>query len=348
MSENAFINARPLLKIDGEENPELMQALHSMVINLPLSGTAHGELTFSNWIPGGEAAELDFGFQNLGFGKRIEIMMGENQDQLIFSGDITALEERYGDSAPQLILLIQDRMHILARQRFSRLFEDQSPDDICSSVASELGLGADVNISQATASYHQMNESNLAFLMRLASSHGVALRIVDGSLRARPEEPDAEPLEVNPRDNALKVRLLADLNHQPAKISVQGFNSATNEVVLGEADSVEGAGDGISARQLAGDLGWPGDDYIPQPAPRNQSEAEQYARAHFARQARNFISGDIHCIGEPTLRSGREVNLTEVSSRLAGKYQVVHCCHHFNSERGFETHIKVSRATGQS
>ena len=348
MSESGFINARPLLKIDGEENSELMQALSSMVINLPLSGMAHGELTFSNWIRSGDSADLGFGFQDLGFGKRMEIFMGENHDLPIFSGDITALEERYGDSAPQLLLLVQDRMHILARQRLSRVFEDQSADDICSSIASELGLSADVSISSAIADYHQMNESNLAFLLRLASHYGIAPRIVDGTLRARPEEPDSEPLELNPRDNALKIRLLADLNHQPAKISVQGFNSATSEVVLGESDRLENAGDGITASQLASDLGWPGDHYVPQPAPRNQSEAEQFARAHFARQARNFISGDIRCIGEPSLRSGREITLTEVSARLSGKYQVVHCSHCFDSNRGYETHLKVNRATGQN
>ena len=83
-----------------------------------------------------------------------------------------------------------------------------SPDDIVNTIAGELGLSADVNVSSATATYHQMNESNMA-LMRVLNGFGVAIRIVDGDLRVRPEEDDAEPIELSPKDSALKVRLIA-------------------------------------------------------------------------------------------------------------------------------------------
>ena len=99
MTDEAFISVKPLIKIDGEENRDLNEALSSMVINLPLSGMAHGELSFSNWIRSGDDAALGFGFQEIGFGKRIEILMGEENTVPIFSGDITAVEERYGNSA---------------------------------------------------------------------------------------------------------------------------------------------------------------------------------------------------------------------------------------------------------
>jgi len=348
MPEEAFISAKPLLKIDGEENRDLNEALASMVINLPISGMAHGELTFSNWIRSGDEAALGFGFQDIGFGKEIEILMGENQDMPIFKGNITAVEERYGDSAPQIIFLVQDAMHILTRQRHSRVFEDMSPDDIVSEIANELGLSPDVNISSSAATWHQMNESNMAFLLRLLNGFGVSLRIVDGILWAKPEEEDAEPVELSPRDSALKIRLIADLNHQPTQIKSQGFNAATNEVVQHENTQLDNPGNGVTGKQLCEDLSWPGENIVPQPFPRTQSEAESFAKAHFARQAKRFISGDISCIGEPALKSGREITLADVSERLLGKYQIVHCTHAFDTDRGFETHLKVSRAVGQS
>ena len=346
MPENAFSIAKPLIKIDGDENEDLNESLSSMVINLPLSGMAHGELNFSNWILNGDDAELGYGFQETGFGKTIEILMGENQDIPVFNGEITAVEERYGEAAPEIIFLVQDVMHILSRQRFSRVFEDMSLDGIVNEIAVELGLSADANISTATATYHQMNESNLAFLNRLLHSFGVSLRIENGTLRAKPEEEDAEPIELSPRDSALKIRLISDLNHQASEIKVQGFNAATNEVVLGENSALDNPGDGVTAKELADELGWPGENVVPQPAPRNQTEADEFAKAHFARSAKQFISGDIRCVGEAGLKSGKEINLTNVSPRLEGKYQVVHCTHSFDTTSGFETHLKVNRAAG--
>jgi len=348
MTEPAFVPAKPVLKIDGEAHRDLNEALSSMVINLPLSGMAHGELTFSNWIRSGDEGTLGFGFQDIGFGKNIEILMGENQNISLFNGYVTAIEERYGDAAPQIIFLIQDSMHILARQRHSRVFEDKSINDIVEDIAAELGLGVDVNISGMTGTWHQINESNLAFLMRLLNGAGVSLRIADGSLRAKPEEEDPNPVELSPRDIALKIRLIADLNHQPVQIKTQGFNPATNETVTHETTSLDQAVNGITAKQLCDDLGWPGENIVPQPFPRNRSEAESFAKAHFARQAKRFVSGDIRCVGEPLLKSGKEVSLSDVSERLAGIYQIVHCTHAFDVNTGFETHLKVSRAEGRS
>lgn len=347
MTEEAFVSAKPLMKIDGEEDRDLNEALSSMVINLPLSGMAHGELTFTNWIQSGDSGSLGFGFQSLSFGKTIEILGGPNNESPIFSGEITAIEERYGDAAPQIILLVQDVMHIFSRQRQNRVFEDMSIDDVVNELASEINLSADVNVSSATASYHQMNESNLAFLMRLLNAYDVSIRISDGMLRVKPEEEDPEPIELSPRDSALKIRLIADLNHQPSQITVQGFNASTNELVQGQNDELENPGDGITAKSLADDLGWPGEIVVPQPFPRNQSDADAFARSHFSKQAKRFVSGDIRCVGEAELTSGREITLADVSERLIGNYQVVHCTHYFDSNSGFETHIKVNRAVGR-
>lgn len=346
MSNEAFINIRPLIRIDGEENAELQQALKNFVINLPLSGMAHGEITLVNWIPSGEGAEIGFGFQEVGLGKSIEVLMGENRDIVIFAGEITAIEERYGNAAPNLILLVQDKLHISARQRHNRVFEEQSPNAIVDTIASELSLTADVNVSTAVANYHQLNESNLSFLSRLLNSYGMSFRIEGSTLRVRAEEPDAAPVELSAENGALKVRLVADLNHQPEKVTVKGFNADTNESVSQDAEALELPPDGITAKAIGQELSWPGENIVPQPFPRSQSEAESFSKAHFSRMARRFVSGDIRCSGKPELSSGREIELSGVSARLAGKYQIVHCTHCFNDE-GYETHLKVNRADGQ-
>lgn len=347
MTEAAFINVRPIIKVDGEENSDLGESLSSCIINLPLNGFAHAELTATNWVTDGESGEQGYGFQDIGFGKEVEVLMGDSGSIPVFKGEITALEERYGEGAPQLILLVQDKLHRLARKRQSRVFEEQSPNDIVTSIAGEAGLTVDVNVSSIAATFHQINESDLAFLTRIAGNFGIAVRIDGTTLRVRPEEPDPEPLEMSATDNAMKVRLMADLNHQPTAITVKGFNADNNQEVSESADSLESPPQGITAAEVLDELSWDGDEIVPQPFARSQGEAEGFAKAHFTRMARRFIHGDVRCIGEPTMKSGREILFQDISPRLAGTYQVVHCVHRFNTASGYETYLKVNRADGE-
>ncbi|MCD9460627.1 hypothetical protein LU351_16600 [Marinibactrum halimedae] len=315
-----------------------------MVVNLPLSGCAHAELTLSNWgRPEGED-DPDFTLADLSLGTEVEILMGEEDDTSLFIGDITAIEEQYGEGAPTLALLLQDGLHKLARTRGSRAFEDMSPNDVISAVASDAGLTPDVNVSTLTSHWHQLNESHLAFLLRLLARFDIALRLENGQLRAKPEQEDPEPVQVDADDNALKIKLLVDVNHQPTLTTVSGFNVADNEETNYEAEQIEPAPAATSAAHQLHELQWGSDESVPHPFARSNAEAEAYAKAHFHRQAKRFVQGSVVCQGEALLHSGREVEITGVSRRLAGRYQVVHCTHRFDNDTGFETHLKVNRA----
>ena len=344
----AFVSARPSLHLDGERDANLQDALTNLVVNLPLNGMGHAELTLNNWGLGQDRQDPDQVFQELGLGRQVEIYMTPDDEPVrIFAGEVTAIEERYGQGAPQLSLLLQDGLHRLARTRNSRVFEDVSPDDVVQIIAGEFGLTADVNVSAMSATYHQVNESDLAFLFRLLGRFDIGVRLLDERLRARPEEQDPEPLHLDAQDNALRVRLLADLNHQPLSVQVLGFNTGTDEAADGSADALSQAAGGTTAAATLGELGWPGEEVIAQPFARSQAEADGFARGHFDRHAKRFISGDIRCGGEPRLRSGREIELAGVSERLRGTYQVVHAVHRFDGLAGYQTHIKVQRPDWQ-
>ncbi len=347
-TDDAFASVRPQIKIAGTENSDLGEALTALMVSLPLSGMAHAELTVSNWIATGESAELDYGFQAIGLGEIVEILVSQqNLPVRLFKGEVTALEERYGEGAPQLIILLEDKLHRLARTRNNRVFEEQSLDDVVNTLASGAGLTADVNLSTSVATYHQLNESDLAFLVRLSGSLDIAARLQDDQLRVRPEQADSHPLELSAQDSALKVRLVADLNQQPTGVKVQGYNLDTDADITETGTNLRQPVNGTTAATTLANLGWDGEEIVPQPFPRAQGEAEALAKAHFNRAAKRFISGDIRAIGEAALFSGREILLSGVSPRFAGRYQIVNCVHHFNSVNGFETHLKVNKADWQ-
>jgi len=343
MPDNAFVSSRPSFRLNGATRTDLEPALSAMVINLPLHGCGHGELHFTNWGTPEGAREPDFVLNDVTLGAELEIRVGEDDPVTLFTGEITALEERYGEGAPMLVLLLQDRLHRLARSRHSRSFEEQSPDDLVQSIAGEAGLRSDVSLPAINADWHQLNESDLAFLLRIAASFDIALRLAGNRLRVKPEEQDPEPLSLNTQDSVIKARLIADLNHQPTEATVNGYNLAEDTSTAYTSSRLEPTPDGASAEATLNDLSWSSAETLPQPFARSSAEAEAYASAHFRRQGKCFISGELVCRGEPSLTSGREIDLSGVSPRLEGIYQIVHCTHRFDNTSGYETHLKVNK-----
>ncbi|MBI5329706.1 MAG: phage late control D family protein [Betaproteobacteria bacterium] len=340
--QSAVISARPRLKVDGELHAGLGDAVQAALIRQPLAGMANAEVRLLNW--GGDAnGKPDFRFQDVKLGSRIEIHLGETRDNAVFDGFITAIEERYGEGAPQIVLLAEDGLHRLARRRASRVFQDMSLDDVARQIAQGAGLQADANISGATATWHQLNESDLAFLLRLLAPHDVHPRLEGGTLRARDEEADREPVQLDPGRNAERVRLIADLNHQPASVAVHGYNLNADAAADGSAETLSPAPEGETGAGLLGSLGWEGESVLPHPFPQTQAEAEALAQRGFRRAAQRFLHGEIVCRGDPALKSGREIELTGVSPRLAGRYRVVDCQHRFDNAQGYSTRLKVQR-----
>ena len=342
--DEAFVSARPRVKVRGESRPDLGDAVRGLTLSLPLNGMAHGELHLVFWGASDDDREPAFRFTDVALGDALELAFGHDPEVIVFDGEITALEERYGGGAPQLVLLVQDRLHHLVRARHSRTFDDQSADDLVSTIASGAGLSGDANVSTVTHTWHQINESDLAFLARVLEPFGIALRLQGSSLRARPEEPDPEPLILDTADNALTVRLITDLNHQPAETAVEGFDPGADETASGSASATSESTDGTTAADLLARLGWDGAEQVPRPFASLQGLAEAYAQAHFDRRARDFVCGEIRCVGDPRLAGGRQIELTGVSPRLAGRYRVVHCVHRFDAAEGFRTHLRVARA----
>jgi phage protein D len=344
--DTPFVNTRPRVRIDGQDRPELGAAVVALGVHRPASGMACAELRAINWGQTGNP-QPGFAFQDIRLGSRIDITLGQTTTQPAFTGDITALEERYGDGAPQIVLLAEDACHRLARRRDSRAFTQMSLADVVRQIADEAGLAADVQLDEFQATWLQHNESALAFLLRLLGPRDVPLRLQAGVLRARPEETDPDPVTLDPGHNALRVRLIADLNHQPREVITTGQDLDADAPVEARADRLTPAPSGTTAADTLADLGWDGRSPRPHPPVRHQADAESLARSQFRATAGRFLHGDIVCTGTPDLASGREVVLTGVSPRLAGRYRVADCRHHFDNTQGLSTRLQVQRADWQ-
>src|SRR5690348_14116022 len=102
-----YVSSRPAIKLNGSANNDLVASVLDIAVRLPEAGMASAELRVVNW--GSPASgPTDFLFNSIALGDKIEIAFGLARQKTVFKGEITALEERYGDGVPQLVLLAED------------------------------------------------------------------------------------------------------------------------------------------------------------------------------------------------------------------------------------------------
>ncbi|HGX93128.1 MAG TPA: hypothetical protein ENK35_07410 [Candidatus Tenderia sp.] len=339
---DALVNSSPQITIAGESRDALQSSVVSIRVTQPINGMSHMELNLVNWGQGSDNSEPGFMFNDINLGDEIDVEMGLGQQQKVFSGEITALEEHYGNGAPQLVVLAEDKLHRLARIRQSRSHEEMSADDVIQSLIEDTGLQGDISVSTIVDTFNQINESNLAYILRLGRRYGINARIVENQLRMRAEEESRDAIEVDLQRDVVSARITADLNHQPLSCKQRGWNPDTDDEARGQSQTLSTTG--RSAEQILNDLGWPGEDLTPCPFPSSNGQAEAYAQAHFERRARHFVEARLRLGGNPALKAGEQLVLRNGSPRFNGTYRIQEARHIFDRRQGYETHLLLSSA----
>jgi uncharacterized protein len=339
-TETSIVNARPTFMVDGSRQPRMDEGILAMELRFPRGGMACAELRLANW--GTVNGRADFSLLDLGLGARLEVALDDSRP--VFKGEITALEERYGEGAPQLVVLAEDALHRLARRRDSRAFEDMGLDDVISQVIRDAGLDADVRVSTASGTWLQNKESDLGFLLRLLEPHDVGLRWQDGKARARDEERDPNPLTVDPAKNADSLRVVVDLARQPKEAQVQGYDMQDDNNAQGSSSSLSPSPSGRTAMDSLRQVGWEGAVAHRHPFARSQAEADAMASRRFRHRAERFLHGEVICRDASAARTGGEIILEGVSPRLAGRYRIEDCVHRFDLARGLSTRLGIHRS----
>lgn len=346
MSEDAdaLISARPRIVVNGSARADMEAAVLFMRINLPFTGMAHAELRLLNWGTTDESNEAGYAFQQIALGDRIQLAAGDTQAPAIFDGEVTAIEEAYGQGAPRLVLLMEDKLHRLAKQRKSRAFDSVSVNDLIQTVIADANLNGDIQVSSDTGTWHQLNETNLGFLLRVLAHYDIPLRCSASDVHAKADEEDAQPVDVDTQSGISSLRVIADLNRQPKALTVKGFNLDADEATNGNAHN-SGASEGKDAKTILNELGWGSEDVMAYPFARNQAEANDWAAAVFRKKASEFLHGELLMSGNTQLRTGKQIQLTGASPRLNGKYRIVQAQHLFDQANGYKTRVKLTRSS---
>ena len=337
------------VSVDGQVNSGVGNNVNSAIVTECIDGLYACEIELLNH----DALNyLYFDRQEFDYGAKIELAVGLGaKNETLFEGYITGLEARYLDGGgSRLTILAEDALQNLRMTRRTRTFEDITDEDVMNSIAQEHSLQTSFeNLSGPTYPIlAQTNLSDLAFLRQCARRLNAEIWIEGGRLHAAPRlSRGAERVLLAYGANLRGFQVRADLAHQCTEFAVGGWDVQAKEMIRETAD------DSTISSELNGLQGGSSildEAFGPRPAslvhtvPLSTAEARAVAESEYQKKARRFVVGSGTADGDPRLRVGTILELSQLGQMFDGDYYIVRTSHHIDLDRGYITDFEVERA----
>ena len=246
-------------------------------------------------------------------GDEVEVKIGGEGGTTIFKGEVVGIEPLYEASGEsKCVVRAFNRMHRLLRGRKSRIFLEQSDQQIVNMIAQENGLsastGSDAEIIHDQICQH--NQTDLEFLRLLAARFGYEVRVEDKALYFHRPKTEA--------DSGIELRLdEADSENALSSFSPRWSSAGVVEKLVEVTRLPSASILGLSPV------------FLP-----------------------NYITGEGSCNGNPNVKPGivvkATVNPQDDSDKFNGKYFVVCASHNYNHTKGtkgraYRTPFRVRR-----
>jgi len=255
--DRIIADTRPVIEVDGMQHDMIASLLTSMEMRETTGGLAAVELRFDNTAEH-DGVGVDFAFEYaetdlLALGAGLRVLVGAADDPMeIFRGRISAVELVVPENGqPELCVHAEDALMVLRMNRRSRSFGDQPVRDIVTAIARDAGLTPVVTgLTEMEREQRQRNESDLAFLRRLLAVYDADLQVVGTELHVSPrEQVDRGAVSLTLGGLLLSLRVVADLAHQRARVTVSGFDPRAGTDI-----DVAFQGDGLGPGRASGDI----------------------------------------------------------------------------------------------
>jgi uncharacterized protein len=340
-------NARPSIRVAGQDDPVLGQRLMNLLIGETVQGLYRCEALFSNWgAVNGGVGFLYFDRQVLDFGKALTVQLGQST---LFEGRIMGLEAQFPQGRPPMIsVLAEDRFQDLRMTRRTRSFKAVTDTDVFNQIAGEHGLNANVNLSGPSyAVLAQVNQSDLAFLRERARSVDAEVWVDGTTLNAQPRTSRAgTSFTLTYQQGLREFAVLADLAHQRSSVSVNGWDVRGKSALTYEAtDAVLGAelNGSTSGSSVLGSALGSRKETLAHTVPLSSQEARGEAEAVFKLTARRFLVGRGVAETDARLQVGNILDLKGLGPLFSGKYYLSEVRHLFDGTYGLRTEFTVER-----
>jgi len=339
--------SRPSIFVGGAEDTDLSQGLLRMTLRDDIQGLCNAELRFGNWGPkSGGIGFLYFDRRKLDFGKEMQLKLGND---MLFEGRVSAIEAEFGEGrAPEIAVLLEDRLQDLRMTRRTRAFSDVSDADVMRQLASDHGLSPAIDVSGPTHKVlAQVNQSDLAFLRDRARAAGAELWIEGRGLYAKTRSArSGSPLKLKFGADLREFIVIADLAHQRTSVNVAGWDVSGKRAIDQKAEDAAISGElgsDTSGATILRDAFAERKETVAHTVPLSSDEAKLQAEAWFRAGARRFVTGRGIAQPDAKLRVGASVDLDGLGPLFNGKYYVAEVRHVFDGAAGFLSQFTAER-----
>ena len=295
---------------------------------------------------GGAEAKPSWGFQ---IGDEVEVKVGSGAEA-IFKGEVTAMEPGFQvEGTSSMTLRCLDKSHRLGRGRETKHWNDKKDSDVAQEVGAKSGLSVDADDTGEVMPYIlQRNESNLAFLKRLAARNNFVLRVEGDKLLFKKASFEVSAEKLSMGDNLRSMRLSFNTTDMVQKVVVRGWDIQNKCEIVGQcsAGEITKIGGGDIGADLAGKFGET-TAYITDVPVSSQSMADAVAKSEMERLARQFCHGSCSISGKDTIRAGTMIEFEGLPHGNNGKFAVMATRHIISNRTGYTTEITFcSNTTG--
>ena len=275
-------------------------------------------------------------------GDAIEVKMGAGS-RVLFKGEVIGLEPAWTvDGVTAVSIRALDNAHRLGRGRKTRTFNQKKDSDIAQTVGAESKLSVQADPTNETHDYViQRNESNLAFLKRLAARNNFQVTVDEGTLYFKKASLSTSPVKITMGSNLRSLRMNFNSQDQVTKVVVRGWDIRTKKEIVGTATSgdIETIGGGQAGASLSESHFGEQIAYITDVPIASQSMATDVAKAELNRLARQFAKGTCIVDGDDALYAGAIVEFDGLNMPHNGKYYIIATRHVISASSGYTTEL---------
>lgn len=336
-----------LIEIDGVEASEsfkndLLQICVEESLHLPGMFT----LVINNPYAPGDSSTTTWQYQDLiKIGTKIRIGFESSTSEAdtstttptyMMAGEITAIETHFTNSSQAPILVRgYDISHRLHRGKYNRSFQDISDSDLVKKLAEEVGINLG-QINHNTQRYpylFQQNQTNMAFLRQRAARIGFELYVQDGKLNFCQPQAGSQ-VELTWMQNLTSFRVRVTTAEQVNSVEVRGWDYNQKQPIVARASNQDrvitdtNIGNGRDRSQVFDRQNHPSKMIVVDQPVNNNQEANAIAKALFDELEGEFIYADGKAVGNPDIRVGKVVNLSNMGE-YDGKYYITETRHLF-------------------
>lgn len=294
------------------------------------------------------------------FGSKVvltPIADGQGAADPLLTGEVTGLEADYDGTGTFTVVRGYDAGHRLVRRRRVAAYKNQSASDIARKLAKEDGLQLGVIGSTKTV-YEFISQANVTdwdFLSRLADENGMVMSVnAKGKFEFAKPKPasgapgvgtdgDKSPFVLQARHDILRLRAAVTAADQVGKVQARGWDITTKKKLTSMSLATKNPGVSIGTAPGEAAKKFKTSTLVETGTPYDKQAEVKFAADSLSDDVTSsFAELEVAVRGNPKLRPGVPVTLSDVGEPFQGKYTATSVRHVFGDGQHYESWVTFS------